>query len=107
MLVALSIRFEQGVLRGAGALALVVWALLAGSIALDRSNEAAHAAVLTADEAVARSADPGLAPLAFPEPLPGGTEVTWAEHRSPWVRVRLANGRDAWVSESSVTRVSP
>ena len=106
LLIALSIRFEQGVLRGVGALVLVVWALLVGSVVLDRSDEATRRAVLTADEAVARSADSALAPLAFAEPLPGGTEVTWLEQRSPWVRVRLANGRDAWVNESSVTRVS-
>ena len=45
--------------------------------------------------------------LAFPDPLPGGTEVTLIELRSPWARVRLANGRDAWVNESSVTLVAP
>jgi hypothetical protein len=60
---------------------------------------------MTADETPARSADSSLAPLAFPDPLPGGTEVTLVEVRSPWSRVRLANGRDAWVAESSVTPV--
>ena len=115
-MIGLSIRLRQGALRGAGALALVAWALLAGSASFDafdgfdgfdgRSN-AASAAVITADEVLARSADSTLAPLAFAEPLPGGTEVTLAEQRSPWARVRLANGRDAWVNESSVTRLAP
>ena len=63
--------------------------------------------MIVVDETPARSADSSLAPLAFPEPLPAGTEVHVAEARSPWARVRLANGRDAWVQESSVTRVEP
>jgi SH3-like domain-containing protein len=33
-------------------------------------------------------------------------EVETLEQRSPWLRIRLANGREAWVSESSVTRVA-
>jgi uncharacterized protein YgiM (DUF1202 family) len=37
--------------------------------------------------------------------LPGGTEVRILETRSPWLRVRLANGRDAWVAESALTPV--
>jgi hypothetical protein len=32
-------------------------------------------------------------------------ELRIVEVRSPWLRVRLANGRDAWVAESSVARV--
>lgn len=110
LLIGLSIRLRLGALRGAGALALVAWALLAGSASFDGfdgRNKAANAAVITSDEVLARSADSTLAPLAFPEPLPGGTEVTLAEQRSPWARVRLANGRDAWVNESSVTRLVP
>ena len=104
-LIGLSIRLELGALRAAGVLALVVWALLAGTTWLDREGAEERGAVITADEVAARSADSALAPLAFPEPLPGGTEVVLVEERSPWARVRLANGRDAWVSESSVTRV--
>lgn len=106
LLIGLSIRFRQGALRGAGAVALVAWALLVGSTVLEDSD-GARGAVVVADEVLARSADSALAPLAFPEPLPGGTEVTLVEHRSPWARIRLANGRDAWVNESSVDRVAP
>ena len=62
---------------------------------------------MTADETVARAADSALAPSALPAPLPGGTEVQILEERAPWLRVRLANGRDAWVSQSSVTEVAP
>jgi hypothetical protein len=61
---------------------------------------------LPAGEAVARAADSALAPVASPAPPPGGTEVRILERRSPWLRIRLANGRDAQVAESSVTRVA-
>ena len=107
LLIGLSIRLRQGALRGTGVLALVAWGLLVGSTWLDGRGDDARGAVITAGEVLARSADSALAPLAFSEPLPGGTEVTLVELRSPWARVRLANGRDAWVNESSVTRVTP
>jgi SH3-like domain-containing protein len=41
----------------------------------------------------------------LPAPLPGGVEVRIVEVRSPWLRVRLENGRDAWVAESAVASV--
>ena len=37
------------------------------------------------------------------ESLPAGTEVRIVERRSPWLRVRLANGRDVWVPASSAS----
>ena len=103
----LAIRTRQGLWRGAAVLCVVAWLGLAGSVWFDaRSDEEPHA-VLVADEVLARSADSALAALAFPEPLPGGTEVDVLEVRSPWTRIRLANGRDAWVNESSVATVLP
>jgi hypothetical protein len=107
MLIGLSIRTRQGLLRAAGVVALLLWALLVGSIWLDGGGEDRRAAVITAEEVAARSADSALAPLALPEPLPGGTEVSLIERRPPWARIRLANGRDAWVNASSVTRILP
>jgi hypothetical protein len=107
LLIALSIRLRLGVLRAAGWLALLAWALLVGSTWLDGGGEDRRAAVITTDEVAARSADSALAPLALPEPLPAGTEVSLIEQRPPWARIRLANGRDAWVSASSVTAVVP
>ncbi len=105
-LLAGAIRTRNGALRGAALLLFAGWGLLAGSVALDGAGSAKEDAVITADEAPARAADSALAPLAFPDPLPGGTEVAILERRSPWLRVRLANGRDAWVSESSATVVA-
>jgi hypothetical protein len=82
-----------------------VWLALLASLIVESSSGAADAAVVTADEAIARAADSALAPSPLPAPLPGGTEVRILETRSPWLRVRLANGRDAWVAESALTRV--
>ena len=61
---------------------------------------------MIADEAVARAADSALAPSTLPAPLPGGVEVRILERRSPWIRIRLANGRDAWVAESALMTVA-
>jgi SH3-like domain-containing protein len=33
-------------------------------------------------------------------------EVRILERRSPWIRIRLANGRDAWVAESALMTVA-
>ena len=106
LLVAASIRLRQTVLRNAAVLPGLAWLAITGSVLLDPASGDPTAAVVTASETVARAADSGLAPSAFPQPLPGGVELRILEARPPWVRVRLANGRDAWVSESSVTRVA-
>jgi len=106
LLVAAAIRFRQPTLRTAAIVPALVWLALLASLFVESSSGAADAAVVTADEVVARAADSALAPSALPAPLPGGTEVRILEARPPWLRVRLANGRDAWVSESAVTAVS-
>ncbi len=54
---------------------------------------------------MARAADSVLAASPFAAPLPGGTELDVIEERPPWLRVRLANGLDAWLRRGSVTRV--
>lgn len=106
LLVAASIRLRQTALRNAAILPGLAWLAIAGSVVLDPSGGDREAAVVTAPEATARAADSGLAPSVFPQPLPGGVELRIRESRPPWVRVRLANGRDAWLGESSVTRVA-
>jgi len=104
---ALAIRTRQGLWRAAAVLCGFAWLGLSGSVWFDSRSDARAKAVVIADEVLARSADSALAALAFPAPLPGGTEVAVLEVRSPWTRIRLANGREAWVNESSVTRVLP
>lgn len=105
LLVAASILWRQAPLRAAALLPALAWLGLLGSLAVEARQANAQAAVVTANEAVARAADSALAPSALAEPLPGGTEVEIVGHRAPWVRVRLANARDAWLPESSVTPV--
>ncbi len=105
LLVAASIRLGQGTLRNFAFFPAVVWVALVASLVLDPTARATDQAVVTADGVVARVADSSLAPSPFPEPLPGGVEVRILEERSPWVRIRLANGRDAWVKESGISRV--
>lgn len=106
LLVAASLRLGQGALRNAALVPALAWAALLASVWLDPAEGRRDEAVIVAEETVARSADSPLAPAAFPDPLPGGAEVTILEERPPWARVRLANGRDAWVMGSSVARVS-
>lgn len=103
---ALSLRDRPGAWRGVAILAFVVWGVLFASTFVAGTGEQ-PLAVLVAAETEARSADSALAPLALPEPLPGGVEVGLLEERGGWARVRLANGRDVWVRRSSVTRVAP
>ncbi len=83
----------------------VAWILIVASIVFDSTEGNRQLAVMTADEAVARSADSRLAALAYPDPLPAGVEVEILEERAEWSRVRLSNGRDVWVRGSDVTRV--
>jgi tetratricopeptide (TPR) repeat protein len=104
LLAAASIRFAAPALRNAALLPALAWLALIGSLVLDDASAQRDAAVVTA-ESTARAADSALAPAALGEPLPAGAEVRVLETRSPWLRVRLANGRDVWVSEADVTRI--
>jgi len=102
---AISVRRREGAWRGAAILGGVAWVLIVASIVFDSAEGESRIAVVTADEALARSADSRLAALAYPDPLPGGVEVEMLEERAEWTRVRLHNGRDVWVRGSDVTRV--
>ena len=105
LLRAAGIRWRRSSLRQAALYPALVWLLLVGSAVLGHQHARLRAAVVTVDETLARSADSQLAPSAFPEPLPGGTEVGIVDTRPPWARVRLANGDDVWVAESSLTEI--
>lgn len=101
----ISVRRREGAWRGAALMAGVAWILIVASIVFDSTEGNRQLAVMTANEAVARSADSRLAALAYPDPLPAGVEVEILEERAEWSRVRLSNGRDVWVRGSDVTRV--
>ncbi len=106
-LLATSIRFGQPIFRNLAWLAGAGWLALLASLVMEARSGAELEAVVTAEEVVARAADSALAPSPYSAPLPGGTELRMLEQRSPWVRVRLANGSDAWLNESSITPVVP
>jgi tetratricopeptide (TPR) repeat protein len=106
ILLAAAIGFGQSALRTAAILPALVWAALTASVAVEIGGARLDEAVVIADETVARAADSGLAPSTLPAPLPGGVEVRILERRSPWIRIRLANGRDAWVAESALKTVA-
>ena len=106
LLLAAAIRFGQSTLRTAAILPALVWAALSVSVAVDLGGARLDEAVVIADETVARAADSALAPSTLPAPLPGGVEVRILERRSPWIRIRLANGRAAWVAESALMTVA-
>jgi tetratricopeptide (TPR) repeat protein len=107
VLVAVSIRFRSNSARNLAILPALAWIALTGSLALDPADRSANEGVVTAPEAVARSADSVNAPPRFAQPLPMGTELRVLERRDDWVRVALANGREAWVRSSSVTSIAP
>ncbi|MBW2281483.1 MAG: hypothetical protein JRG76_10075 [Deltaproteobacteria bacterium] len=102
-LVALALRFDSATPRNLALLPGAAWVALVASLMLDPAAAARDEAVITAERVVARSADSELAPPLLPSALPAGAEVRIVERRSPWLRVRLANGRDVWVPESSAT----
>lgn len=104
LLLAAAVGFGRSALRTAAILPALVWAALIASAAV--SGARLDEAVVIADETVARAADSALAPSTLPAPLPGGVEVQILERRSPWIRIRLANGRVAWVVESALMTVA-
>ena len=106
-LIAAAIRWRQPVLRNLAVLPGLAWLSFLGAILFLAFGNQEDGAVLTLPEVVARSADSAGASPRFPQPLPGGTEVQVLETRDEWTRVRLADGRDAWLPRSAVEVVAP
>ena len=75
---------------------------LAASVALE-INDRAHkvGGVITANEIVARQGDGQNYPASFKEPLHEGTEFDLLEHRTGWLHIKLYDGSDAWIPETS------
>ncbi|MCH7867526.1 MAG: hypothetical protein IH881_07485 [Myxococcales bacterium] len=107
LLFALGIAIRSVAARNASLLPGLVWCALLASMALDPASAAKNDAVVVAREVVARSADSIHSPARFARPLPTGTEVEILESRDTWLRIALANGREAWVRSSSLARVLP
>lgn len=104
-MIAVAIRWRQPILRNLALLPGAAWLLLLGVILFLTISSKDHGAVVTLPEVIARSADSAGASPRFPQPLPSGTEVQVEETRDDWARVRLYDGRDAWLPRSSVKMV--
>ena len=104
-LFAIAIRWRRPWARNTALLPAATWVILMALSVWGRWSPDAESAIVTAPEVVARSADSAGAPARFAQPLPAGTEVRIIEDRQKWVRIRLANGRDAWVQSSALTPV--
>jgi hypothetical protein len=85
-----------------GGLLAIVWITLTASTFWQLSKGHSIAAVVVADETIARASDSRNAPARFGQALPAGTEVEVLETRSNWSRVRLANDREAWIQSSDL-----
>jgi tetratricopeptide (TPR) repeat protein len=105
VLIACAVRFQQSAFRNAAWLPGLLWLGFIASLVIESRDAAAGGAVVVAEEALLRVADSPLAPAALPRPLPAGAELRVLEARPPWLRVRLANGRDAWVGDAAVARI--
>ncbi|NRA06836.1 MAG: hypothetical protein HRU02_01670 [Myxococcales bacterium] len=105
-LAAAGIRFGLGPLRNTALLPGLVWLALVLSLIFDPAADASKEGVVSAEEVTLRVADSHLAAPALPHPLPAGAEVRVLERRPPWLRVRLASGRSAWLAMDSVTMLT-
>jgi hypothetical protein len=91
---------RRGNLRRAAVLPGLVWLALAGSLAADDSGN--RDAVVLVEGAPLRAADSAGAPLATPQPLPAGAEVTVLSERPGWARVSLGGRTEGWVERASL-----
>lgn len=105
LLIACGIALRSSLARNLAILPGLIWVVLLTSLILDPAEAASADAVVTAQETIARSADSIHAPARFSRPLPTGTEVRILERREGWLRIEIANGREAWVRASSLTPI--
>lgn len=78
-----------------------------GSLLLERyANGSVEHVVLVRRDVIARTGpSQDVYPPAFDQPLDAGVEATASEHRDGWTRLRLADGREAWVPSAAVERI--
>ncbi len=103
--ISVAIRRRSTLARNLAILVLFAWIALIASM-ITTATATTRPAVVIVDEIAARAADSPNAPSRFAEPLPGGSEVEVMEDRGEWVRIALANGREAWVRASGLAYLS-
>lgn len=105
----LTIRMWRPAVPGTVAACIVVGITtlcLAVSVGIDRHvriND--RCGVIVADSVEARQGDGLIYPLSFKGPLHAGTEFDLLEQRPGWWWVRLANGTDAWIPDTTAQQV--
>ncbi|MCH2126952.1 MAG: SH3 domain-containing protein [Pirellulaceae bacterium] len=104
-LLASSIRWRRTAFRHLAMVPGIAWLLLVGMLTYEHFRKVSPEAVVIDFEVTARSADSPNAPARLTQPLPGGTEVKVIEDRNDWLRVRLYDGRDAWLPAASVQQI--
>ena len=82
---------------------LLLGSLLAG----EASARALRDGVILAEEVVARKGDGTAYQSSFVDPLHAGTEFRLLEARAGWYRIRLSDGRTAWIPAGSAELVRP
>ena len=86
----------------AGGVALL---LLGSLLAGEASARALRDGVILAKEVVARKGDGTAYQSSFVDPLHAGTEFRLLEERAGWYRIRLSDGRTAWIPAGSAELV--
>jgi hypothetical protein len=105
LLLSVSVLRRRPLYRNLALIPALAWVALLASLVVEVQGAHGNEAVIVQDEALARAADSANARSPFAEPLAGGTEVEIVERRDPWLRIRLADGRVAWLSSGSVETV--
>lgn len=100
--VAATLYWGNGLARNVTVLPALVWIGMVVSLSVQGGASGTQQGVIIVEEEVARAADSHNAPSRFAQALPGGTEVDVLERRQRWVKVGLANGRNAWVREAAL-----
>jgi tetratricopeptide (TPR) repeat protein len=80
---------------------LLLGSLLAGEV----RGRALRDGVILAEEVVARKGDGTAYQSSFVDPLHAGTEFRLLEARAGWYRIRLSDGRTAWIPAGSAEMV--
>lgn len=100
--VASAIRWKNMIARNLAFFPALVWVSMVASLLIQTESSAMHQGVIVAEEVIARASDSNNAPSRFAQALPGGTEVEVLEKRQHWVKIGLANGRNAWIRDTAL-----
>jgi tetratricopeptide (TPR) repeat protein len=80
----------------------VLLVCLAGSLAVESYSQATNlSGVIVSAEVVAYQGDGQNYPPSFKDPLHAGTEFDVVERRPGWLHIKLADGSDGWIPQSS------